>query len=349
MNIRKYLSSIFENSIQVIKSYAIFVLSLLLVSPIVLPYAECADTITIACIGDSNTDGWPDMLDEKPYTSMLQEQLGSEFKVLNFGKTNTTLLKKASDSYWDCPQFDSAMESKPDIVTIILGTNDCKADEWRVGRGAENFQKDYEDMIDTLSSLPTKPQVIACTPAPVRKNNNYEMVDSTMQNEIVPTIKKAADSRKVKLIDFNSVANDSIYFHEDGVHLDSTGHSFFADILKDSIQAYIELWGCTDTSAANYDPEAIKDDGSCTTKVQITLPVPNISSYNVSSRPKTMRIYSPNGTLLLQKTVVDADFREIRHFAASVLSQHRNVAIAIVQVDLHSASSPIFFRICTVK
>ena len=75
-------------------------------------------------------------------------------------------------AYWDQPTYKEAMASKPDIVTIMLGTNDAKGCNWDrtpdgvQGRG-DSFESDFADMIKAFRSLTPKPKVYIVLPPPL--------------------------------------------------------------------------------------------------------------------------------------------------------------------------------------
>ena len=77
--------------------------------------------IRVTCIGDSITEwGYPD-----PYTYYLQELLGKDYLILNCGLSGARMLKNVGD-FWESKQFKDALECSPNIVTILLGTNDSQ-------------------------------------------------------------------------------------------------------------------------------------------------------------------------------------------------------------------------------
>jgi len=83
------------------------------------------DPIRIACVGDSITQG-AGAGEGKAYPSQLQELLGEKWKVGNFGVSGRTLLRKGDSSYWNERALLNAQDFKPDVVIIMLGTNDTK-------------------------------------------------------------------------------------------------------------------------------------------------------------------------------------------------------------------------------
>lgn len=81
--------------------------------------------IRLACVGDSITQG-DGLAADDSYPSQLQALLGEEWKVGNFGVSGRTLLKKGDHPYWTESAYQKALEFEPDVVIIMLGTNDTK-------------------------------------------------------------------------------------------------------------------------------------------------------------------------------------------------------------------------------
>ncbi len=113
--------------------------------------------ISVICIGDSITAGGG-CLDES-YVNLLQQQLGkSGYNFLNAGLSAQTMLKKglcndlSQCSYWDTIAWQTALSSQPDIVTIMLGTNDAKYFNWEGIQQnlGDYYALDYADMIRTV-------------------------------------------------------------------------------------------------------------------------------------------------------------------------------------------------------
>lgn len=99
------------------------------------------EPIVVACIGNSITYG--SGIEERinnSYPAQLQQLLGDEYDVWNFGYSGRTLLKKGDYPYWDEVYLKAAKKLNPDIVIIKLGTNDTKPQNWQY---AEEFESDY--------------------------------------------------------------------------------------------------------------------------------------------------------------------------------------------------------------
>lgn len=190
--------------------------------------------IRIACVGDSNTDGWPGELNYISYSYYLQERLGKSFNVMNFGKFNTTATFSMDDPYIENEAYKKAIASDPDIVTIMIGGNECKEYNWN--NHGSDFKKDYTSLVDIFLELKTKPQVILCTPAPIYPDNFYKLSSEIMTNEVAPTIREIAKEKNLLLIDIHneiSKIDDPSLFDEDKLHLNNKGHKIVADLFYD--------------------------------------------------------------------------------------------------------------------
>src|SRR6187399_1030065 len=90
-----------------------------------------AHAAKVACVGDSITYGYglanPST---ESYPVQLAQRLGSAHTVQNFGVSGATLLKQGDKPYWNEAAFASSGNAAPDVVVVMLGTNDAKAQNW---------------------------------------------------------------------------------------------------------------------------------------------------------------------------------------------------------------------------
>lgn len=77
----------------------------------------------------------------------------STYKVGNFGHGGRTAQKDLPDSYRLTKAYDQSLRSEPDIVIIMLGTNDAKYALW----DETKYHDDYVELIGIYKSLPTNP------------------------------------------------------------------------------------------------------------------------------------------------------------------------------------------------
>ena len=91
-----------------------------------------------------------------PWPDQLQTLLGSKYYVMNFGHggsyvrksdLNIGLLTIGPGSYWDTQSFKYASYSEPDIVIVMLGTNDGHSRFWSEGGWKRTFEADYRSIL----------------------------------------------------------------------------------------------------------------------------------------------------------------------------------------------------------
>ena len=144
-----------------------------IVAALITPAAGLATPMKIACVGDSITEGsglsFPN---RDSYPAKLQQLLGTNYLVRNFGVSGRTLLKKGDFPFWAEPAFTSSHTFNPDVVIINLGTNDAKPQNWRYGT---NYTTDYDALIATYTALATHPRMVLCTPCPAFKTGAFDI------------------------------------------------------------------------------------------------------------------------------------------------------------------------------
>ena len=189
--------------------------------------------IKVACIGNSITDGYGiDMRTAYGYPAQLQQMLGKDYWVKNFGVSSRTMLNKGDYPYMNEMAWRDALAFKPDIVIIKLGTNDSKPENWQYG---SEFKKDLKQMIDVLRSADNKPKIFLCTPIPAFKST-WNISDEVIVNNIIPIQKQVAKEYKLEVIDLHTLlANDGDKMVDDGIHPDQKGAHKMAEIIAATI------------------------------------------------------------------------------------------------------------------
>ena len=208
------------------------------------------DAIKVACIGNSITEGFGiDVPSEFGYPAQLQNILGKEYLVKNFGLSARTMLNKGDCPYMNELAWQDAQAFKPDVVIIKLGTNDSKPHNWQ--HGAE-FRQDLEQMITTLRpdlaqtakkskkkaavKPNTSPRILLCTPIPAFKST-WDISDSVIVNEIIPIQQAVAKQYGLEVVDLHTLyANDGDKMLEDGIHPDGKGARRLAEIIADAVK-----------------------------------------------------------------------------------------------------------------
>lgn len=181
--------------------------------------------IKVACVGNSITYGFGIKgRDSLSYPARLQQMMGSAYDVRNFGVSGRTLLKKGDRPYWKEKAFSQVQQWNPDIVVIMLGTNDTKPWNWKYG---DEFAADYSDLLEVFKNLPSHPEIWAALPVPVFGTNKYGIRDSIIRVEI-PVIRKVARKEHVHVMNLYKALKPYGRDFFDGVHPDSTGARYLA-------------------------------------------------------------------------------------------------------------------------
>ncbi len=174
--------------------------------------------IKLACVGDSITQGvgaaggqsWPDQ---------IQKLLGEKWEVKNFGVSGSTLLNTGDKPYQKEGAFKKALEFTPDVVVIILGTNDTKPQNWA---HKDTFTADYQDLIGKFAVLASKPRIFICYAPYIAGNGNFGINEANTQAEFT-MIDAAAKATKSTVIDVHAslVGKDALI--PDKVHPNTEG------------------------------------------------------------------------------------------------------------------------------
>lgn len=191
--------------------------------------------VRVACVGDSITYGAAiENRETYCYPVVLQGLLGDGYKVENFGFNARTMSSCGDYPYMNEQMYADAKAWLPDIVVIMLGTNDTKPQNWN----PETFRKDYDSMIREWKRVPSCPDIYVCLPPPVIKGS-WGINDSLVVSGVIPAVKQLADHHWLEIIDNYSVLQGRAdCFCPDGVHPNAAGAEILAvnvaSVLRDN-------------------------------------------------------------------------------------------------------------------
>jgi uncharacterized repeat protein (TIGR01451 family) len=176
------------------------------------------DPSRVACVGDSITQG-------SGYTVDLDRLLGSqEYNVENFGAPGANVLFDIGKPYLRSSEFLSAKDFLPDVVIIMLGTNDAK----HVAFSSDEFEADYTALINEFQALASKPKIWLVKPPPIY-SNMLGLSDVNLVQSVIPCIERVANELGLPIIDvYAPLLNHPGYFF-DGVHPNSEGARVIAE------------------------------------------------------------------------------------------------------------------------
>lgn len=202
--------------------------------------------INVACVGDSITYG-VNLASGQTYPAQPAGMLGSGYNVQNFGNPGLALMKLNPQpayhpAYVDSTQYQAAISSNPNIVVIMLGTNDASfapysGQTW--DQSYDNtYKSQYQSLISTFKNLASHPKVYVMICTKVFGANQYGIDANTVNNSIQGLDNQIASAAGVSTINaWRSVSGMNPDFG-DNVHPDANGAKAIADIVYNALSPY---------------------------------------------------------------------------------------------------------------
>jgi lysophospholipase L1-like esterase len=212
----------------------------ILVSPALRADPPPPLTIRVACVGDSITygAGLQDR-DNTSYPACLGRLLGAGYDVRNFGVSGATMLHKGNLPYINQKAHGKALAFKPDILVIMLGTNDSKhpgpgsldtvnvTNNWQY---KSEYLPDYEALIAEFRAVNPAVKIYVCDPPPSFPGR-WGINGTTIHDEVIPLVHQVAGDDKVNDIDiYGAFANHADMF-PDTVHPNADGAKLMAETV----------------------------------------------------------------------------------------------------------------------
>lgn len=189
----------------------------------------------IACVGDSITWGFTIVNRRKySYPALLQQRLGTNYEVRNFGQNDASARFDADTPYVKKRVYQDSLAWNPDAVLLMLGSNDTKRRNW----DPEIFRRDYKLIVQSYLTLPSKPRVILIAPIQIFQPMHIPLLglySETMENGVRPAIREIAAEMGLELVDLVSLFTDSKYMM-DGVHPQREGARMLEEAIFNGIK-----------------------------------------------------------------------------------------------------------------
>ncbi|MDA0578549.1 MAG: GDSL-type esterase/lipase family protein, partial [Verrucomicrobia bacterium] len=194
---------------------------------------DSTNTIRVVCIGDDITAGIGLAQPQRDgYPARLERLLGPRWVVVSMAVPGVTCLATGDVPLYQQNAIPMALSSDPDVVVIMLGTNDAKTNNWTQ---AERFVGDYTDLVKSFTEKWSPPQVWICTPPPVHASPEGPLSDTILRDELVPRIEAVAEQTGISVIDIRHLLNDKPDRFPDAVHPDAEGHLLIAEQIYRAI------------------------------------------------------------------------------------------------------------------
>jgi alpha-L-fucosidase 2 len=188
--------------------------------------------LRVACVGDSITEGFklakPTV---QSYPAQLSTLVADGVNVQNFGIRGRSVIKAGEQSYWDSEMYQQSLVYKPEVVVIMLGSNDMKDANFA---HRANIVSDYKDLIDSYKALSSKPTIYICLPTPsygnVRGITNKRIVEV-----LIPMIQEVAKQNSVSVIDMHTLLSNKKELFPDTLHPNVEGTRIMAEHVYQTI------------------------------------------------------------------------------------------------------------------
>ena len=195
----------------------------------------------IACVGDSLTYGhaWP----EEAWPVYLAKLLGPAFEVGNFGRNGASICGYNPTGYLKYtrqPEYEASLAFAPDILVIMLGTNDAK--DWPPAE--PEFIATYIDLIDSYYREFPDVKILLVSAPPTMENNAFNLPNDVITGSVVPMQRDLAALMELPLLDLSAIMHelpdgydhllrgDAVF---DGVHLSVEGAQFVSQLVAEAI------------------------------------------------------------------------------------------------------------------
>lgn len=195
--------------------------------------ATLQDHIKIACVGNSITYGSGVVnKDKNAFPAQLQSMLGNPYQVQNFGVSGRTLLKKGDKPYWETEAYSNALEFKPDVVFIKLGTNDSKLQN-RVH--LDDFEADYIELVNSFKKENKNTRIILLLPVPAFTTDTTGIWNEVIKNKITPITRSVAFKTNSEVLDLYQLFINQPGLLPDMIHPSSLGATVIAKRLYEAV------------------------------------------------------------------------------------------------------------------
>lgn len=185
----------------------------------------------IACIGDSITFGAGVFATRKAdaWPVLWQMLLGKEYQVLNYGVSGATLQKEGDFPYRKIGFLGRLDAARPELVLLMLGTNDSKPYNWDGPR----FAREYEELVTELLSSPGTRRVALAVPPkafPEKKLGviAFDISNDVIQDSIRPLILSLGERYSLPVVDLYAFTEEHPEWFDDGVHPNKAGNRSIA-------------------------------------------------------------------------------------------------------------------------
>lgn len=192
----------------------------------------------VYCMGDSITYGSGLTEEEREiycYPAVLEQLLGAHYDVTNYGASGRTLLDIPEKSYRSTGYVDVVKLQQPDILIVMLGSNDSRAERW----DALAYKEEYISFIKELQAIESHPDIYIMAPPeafPLEDGKIiYGISNDIIHDEVGRIVREVAEETDVNVIDLYAVTEDHPEYFCDGLHPNKEGYAIVAQAVYEQI------------------------------------------------------------------------------------------------------------------
>ncbi len=206
----------------------------------------------ILCFGDSNTYGFnPINYSQFPfpirYAGILQDALDTNVKVVDEGICGLSIVHPSRElSAMNHIEDILKKHKEIDIITLMLGTNDCNND---LQLCVHDIGRNLEILVKKIHSMPqyfveNNVNIVIIVPAQIKpeiqNKPNYSLnLESHLKSiKLSPIYKEVCTKNNCKFIDTTNILSTS---QQDYVHLDTTAHKALGNFLATKIKEFFKI------------------------------------------------------------------------------------------------------------
>merc|ERR1740123_2219128 len=178
------------------------------------------------------------------YPAVLARRSIGVASVRSFARPGATFLRASDRPFANSTEYQDAINSSPDIVLLMLGTNDAKSAHWN----ETSFRTDAAVLVRRFAALASRPAVYLLAPPPLYKDNIYgisqHVVNDVLPFMILPEIAAAGEVLFSRSI-FDSLGGQGLTCQScmyepghvnDGCHPTDHGYAMMAETICDLLR-----------------------------------------------------------------------------------------------------------------
>ncbi|AYW47219.1 hypothetical protein C7K38_01810 [Tetragenococcus osmophilus] len=195
---------------------------------------ESGDT-RVAAVGDSITyDLYVVSNEDEFYPQQLDDLLGEGYAVHNFGVSNYAAQASSDFPYDTTDEYQESLDFEPEVVIIMLGTNDTKETNWN---GSEQFKEEYIELLENYRDLSSVSRIILASPPAAFLEGTVisGAIDPDKMKTVGDAVEEVAEEFELEFVDvYEETVNHPEYF-PDGIHPNEEGSAALADLFYQQI------------------------------------------------------------------------------------------------------------------